>query len=148
MDAHLLESTSPGQYKFHDLLRVYSSERALADLSEPVRDAALGRLLTWYLRTADSAATVVSPHRYNVPLDPGSDDSAPLGFDTAKDALAWYDSERVNIVAATRQASQHGLHEIAWRLPAPHVQRLQPQGQLGGPHYHEPDRAGERPPGR
>ena len=119
VDTHLLESTSPGQYKFHDLLRVYSSERALADLSEPVRDAALGRLLTWYMRTADSAATVVSPHRYNVPLDPGSDDSAPLGFDTAKDALAWYDSERVNIVAATRQASQHGLHEIAWRLPAP-----------------------------
>jgi DNA-binding SARP family transcriptional activator len=119
VDAHLLESTSSDRYKFHDLLRVYSSERAVADLSGSVRDAALGRLLTWYMRTADSAATVVSPHRYNVPLDPGSDDPAPLGFDTAEDALAWYDSERVNIVAATRQASQRGLHEIAWRLPAP-----------------------------
>ncbi len=35
VDAHLLESTSPDRYKFHDLLRVYSSERAVADLPEP-----------------------------------------------------------------------------------------------------------------
>jgi DNA-binding SARP family transcriptional activator len=128
VDAHLLESTSSDRYKFHDLLRVYSSERAVADLSGPVRDAALGRLLTWYMRTADAAATVVSPHRYNVPLDPGSDDSAPLGFDAAEGALAWYDSERVNIVAATRQASQCGLHEIAWRLPAPMFSVLSRRG--------------------
>ena len=33
VDAHLLESTAPDRYKFHDLLRVYSSERAVADLS-------------------------------------------------------------------------------------------------------------------
>jgi tetratricopeptide (TPR) repeat protein len=71
------------------------------------------------MRTADTAATVVSPHRYNVPLDLVSDDSPPLGFVNAEDALTWYDSERANIVAATRQASQGGLHEIAWRLPAP-----------------------------
>jgi DNA-binding SARP family transcriptional activator len=119
VDAHLLGSTSEDRYKFHDLLRVYSSELAAADLSRQVRDAAIGRLLTWYMRTADAAATVVSPHRYNVPLDPASDDSAPLGFVSAEDTLAWYDSERANIVAATRQASQYGLHEIAWRLPAP-----------------------------
>ena len=34
VDAHLLESTSPDRYKFHDLLRVYASERAVADLAE------------------------------------------------------------------------------------------------------------------
>ncbi len=32
-------------------------------------------------------------------------------------ALAWYDDERANIVAATRQAAAVGLHEVAWRLP-------------------------------
>ena len=69
VDAHLLESKSPDRYKFHDLLRVYSSERAVADLSAPDRDAAIGRLLSWYMRTADAAATAVSPHRYNMPLD-------------------------------------------------------------------------------
>ena len=83
------------------------------------RDAAVTRLLSWYMRTADAAATAVSPHRYNVPLDAAGDDVPPLSFATAEEALAWYDSERVNLVAATRQAAGSGLHEIAWRLPAP-----------------------------
>jgi DNA-binding SARP family transcriptional activator len=119
VDTHLLESTGPDRYKFHDLLRVYASERALADLPGPERAAATGRLLRWYLRTVDAAATAVSPHRYNVPLD-GAEPGAPaLRFSGVDEALGWYDSERVNVVAATRQASASGLHEIAWRLPAP-----------------------------
>ena len=50
---------------------------------------------------------------------PTGDDVPPLGFATAEEALAWYDSERANLVAATRQAAASGWHEIAWRLPAP-----------------------------
>jgi len=119
VDAHLLESTAPDRYKFHDLLRVYSSERAVADLSRPDRDAAVGRVLEWYMRTADAAAEVVSPYTYHMPLQPGGADLPPLGFTGADDALSWYDSERANLVAATRQASSSDLHEIAWRLPAP-----------------------------
>ena len=119
VDAHLLESTSPDRYKFHDLLRVYSSERAVADLSGPDRDAAIGRLLRWYMRTADAAASAVLPQRYNSPLVASATDTPPVSFAGAEDALAWYDSERANVVAATRQASSSGLHEIAWRLPAP-----------------------------
>ena len=122
VDARLLESTSPDRYKFHDLLRVYAAERAMADLSAPDRDAAIGRLLRWYMRTSDAAATAVAPDRYNVPLEPAKRvdaDPAPLAFATAGAALAWYDSERVNLVAATGQASERGLHDVAWRLPAP-----------------------------
>jgi DNA-binding SARP family transcriptional activator len=119
VDAHLLQSTSSDRYKFHDLLRVYSSERAVADLSGPVRDAALGRLLTWYMRTADAAAEVVSPHRYQLPLHTDEADCPPHHFAGVDEALGWYDDERVNVVAATRQASASGLHDVAWRLPAP-----------------------------
>ncbi|HEY6311775.1 MAG TPA: BTAD domain-containing putative transcriptional regulator [Streptosporangiaceae bacterium] len=119
VDARLLESTSPDRYKFHDLLRVYASERATADLTEPARDAAIGRLLEWYMRTADAAATAVSPYRYNMPLDPGDEGPSPLRFSKVEDAVQWYDSERVNVVSATRQASASRLHEVAWRLPAP-----------------------------
>ena len=119
VDAHLLESKAPDRYKFHDLLAVYSSERAVADLSGPDRDAATGRLLTWYMHTADAAATAVLPHRYNMPLDPAEPGQPPLSFSAAEEALGWYDSERANLVAATGQASSCGLHDIAWRLPAP-----------------------------
>ena len=119
VDARLLESRSPDRYKFHDLLRVYSSERAVADLSAPDRDAAIGRLLRWYMRTADAAATAQVPHRYNVPLDSADGDPPPLSFATAEEALAWYDGESPNLVAATRQAAESGLLDISWRLPAP-----------------------------
>jgi tetratricopeptide (TPR) repeat protein len=40
-----------------------------------------------------------------------------LAFADTEEALAWYDDERANVVAATRQAAAAGLHEIAWRMP-------------------------------
>ena len=119
VDTHLLESVATDRYRFHDLLRVYAAERAEADLLAAERDAAVTRLLTWYMRTADAAATAVSPHRYNIVLEPAGTDPPPLAFADVDDALAWYDSERANLVAATRQAAASGLHDIAWRLPAP-----------------------------
>jgi DNA-binding SARP family transcriptional activator/Tfp pilus assembly protein PilF len=119
VDTHLLESTVSDRYRFHDLLRVYASERAVADLTAEERDGAVGRLLDWYMRTADAAALAVSPHRYNVPLDDAQGGPPPLSFAGIEDALGWYDAERVNVVAATRQASAGGRHEVAWRLSAP-----------------------------
>src|SRR5712671_5393104 len=94
VDTHLLESVATDRYRFHDLLRVYAAERAADDLSAAERDAALTRLLTWYMRTADAAATVVAPRRYNIPLDASVDgDVPPVSFATSEEALAWYDGE-------------------------------------------------------
>jgi DNA-binding SARP family transcriptional activator len=129
VDTYLLESVAPAWYRFHDLLRVYAAGRAADDLTEAERDAALTRLLTWYMRTADAAATAVAPHRYNIPLDAAADDGAPpRTFTGSEDALAWYDDERANLVAATRQAAGSGLHEIGWRLPAPLFQMFSSRG--------------------
>jgi DNA-binding SARP family transcriptional activator/Tfp pilus assembly protein PilF len=129
VDTHLLESVATDRYRFHDLLRVYAAERADDDLTASERDAALTRLLTWYMRTADAAATAVAPHRYNIPLDAAADDDAPpRTFTGSEDALAWYDDERANLVAATRQAAGSGLHEIGWRLPAPLFQMFSSRG--------------------
>jgi tetratricopeptide (TPR) repeat protein len=119
VDTHLLESVAPSRYRFHDLLRVYAAERAVAEEPAPERDAAVTRLLEWYLRTADAAATAVLPHRYDIPLEPADAGYRPPGFADAEQALSWYDSERANLVTATRQAAASGRHEIAWRLPAP-----------------------------
>jgi len=116
VDAHLLESPEPGWYRFHDLLRVYATERANAEENEADRAVAQERLLRWYLHTADGAAHVVAPLRYHLPLEESSE-VAPSRFTAREEALEWYDSERANIVSATRQAAQAGLHDIAWRLP-------------------------------
>jgi DNA-binding SARP family transcriptional activator/tetratricopeptide (TPR) repeat protein len=117
VDANLLESSAPDWYRFHDLLKVYATERAQAEEPKTARDQALSRLLWWYLDTAQAAADTVSPQRYRVPREPSAPDHPPLAFAATETALAWYDDERANIVAATRQAASFGLHEIAWRLP-------------------------------
>src|SRR5690348_11778306 len=128
VDTHLLECVGPDRYRFHDLLRVYAAERA--EESEPAagRAAAVTRLLTWYMRTADAAATAAAPQRYNVPLDVPAGAAPPRAFAGSEEALAWYDDERANLVAATRQAAGSGRHEIAWRLPAPLFQMFSSRG--------------------
>jgi len=117
VDANLLESPAPDRYRLHDLLRAYAAERAEADEPAQAIEEALRRLLGWYLRTADAAASVVSPHRNRVPLEPAEPGYEPVSFDTAERALDWCDQERANLVAATRQAAASGMHDIAWMLP-------------------------------
>ena len=80
------------------------------------------------MRTADAAATAVAPDRYNIPLDDAGNGTAPPAFAGSEEALAWYDDERPNLVAATRQAAGSRLHEIAWRLPAPLFQMFSSRG--------------------
>jgi tetratricopeptide (TPR) repeat protein len=118
VDVNLLESPAPDWYRFHDLLRVYAMERAQAEEPEAVRDEAVSRLLWWYLDTAQAAADTVSPQRYQVRYEPRAPGHPPLSFASMEAALAWYDDERSNIVAAARQAAAVGLHEVACRLPS------------------------------
>jgi tetratricopeptide (TPR) repeat protein len=115
VDANLLESPEPDWYQLHDLLRLFAAEQAQ---SEETRDARLGavtRLLGWYLATAVAAADLLSPHRYRIPADEPPPSGPPPA--SAHDALAWYDREQANVIAAVRQAAAAGLHEVAWRLP-------------------------------
>ena len=117
VDANLLESPAEDWYRFHDLLRVYATERAQAQEPAADRAEAERRLLQWYLATAEDAADTVSPHRYRVPREPTEESISGAAFSGVEEALAWYDDERANVAAATRQAAAASQHEIAWRLP-------------------------------
>ena len=117
VDANLLESPAADWYRFHDLLRFYATERAREEESEQARDEAVGRLLRWYLAAVSAAADIVSPHRYRLASDADEQPSPAVDFGSVEQALAWYDDERANLVAATRQASGSGLHDVAWRMP-------------------------------
>jgi len=118
VDAHLLEVPEPDRYRFHDLLRVYAADRARTQETEQRRGDAITRLLTWYLHTAEAAATVISPQHTRVPLGPPDGAIRPLHFTTLEEAIAWCETERAGLMAATRLAAASGLHEIAWKLPA------------------------------
>ena len=97
---------------------MYAADRARTQEAERDRTAAIGRVLTWYLHTAEAAATISSAHHARVPLDPPEAAVRPLRFSSLEEALAWCEAERPGLTAATRLAAASGLHEIAWKLPA------------------------------
>ncbi|MDN3358373.1 tetratricopeptide repeat protein [Actinomadura sp. DC4] len=116
--AHLMEQSAPGRYRFHDLLRAYAVDQLHHLESGDARIEALRRVLGWYLHTADAAQLVLSPFD-GYPLDQRVPaDVAPLAFDGYEPAYRWYQTESVNLVAATRIAAAAGLHSTAWRLSA------------------------------
>jgi DNA-binding SARP family transcriptional activator len=121
VDAHLLESVrleSLELYRFHDLLRVYAAERARTQESGQDRQAAITRVLIWCLHSIEAAARLISPQHARVPLDPPPPQVRPQTFSSLDEAVAWCEAKRAGLVAATRLASDSGLHELTWKLAA------------------------------
>ena len=114
---HLLEETGRNRYQFHDLVRVYAAECAQASEPESIRAAAIHRLLTWYLHTADAFFRIFNPDNRHVPLDPPPSACRPPVFTTHRLALEWAENERANLIPAIRQLTAVGDDAIAWKLP-------------------------------
>ncbi|WP_421107221.1 ATP-binding protein [Streptomyces sp. NEAU-S77] len=116
--AHLLEQTGADRYEFHDLLRAYAADQARNEEPPEDREAALRRVLLWYLHSADAAQTWINPQEAHIPLAPLSEGVTPASFGGYEEAMRWYEAERGNLLAATRAAEDAGLDVIAWQLPA------------------------------
>ncbi len=84
-DHYMLTEPARGRYRMHDLIREHARALAATD-REAERDAALGRLLDYYLR---STRTTVG----RLPQD---------------EALSWLEAERANVHAAADYAAAHG----------------------------------------
>lgn len=112
--AHLLAQPRPGRYQFHDLIRAYAGEVASQVDSASQRDAALDRLLDWYLASALNASRRMRPERYYRLLD--LDDSAGgLAFASHHDALDWFGEEAGNLIAAVHLARRR-RDDVCWKL--------------------------------
>ena len=110
--AHLVQQHQPGRYACHDLLRWYAAVCAEEEDAEPVRRAAVDRLLDWYLANVRAAARLLYPDRRTVPPPAGT----AVGFTDHRAALAFLDAERANVVGAIRHAGEHGPWPVAWQL--------------------------------
>jgi DNA-binding SARP family transcriptional activator len=117
VDAHLLESPAADRYRMHDLLHIFAAEQAHAEESADSRTAAVRRLVSWYLRTADAAVAVLEPRIERVPLSGADPLVQPLDLTSYDNAITWCETERANLVAATKLAARHHLHALAWQLP-------------------------------
>ncbi|MEO3750183.1 BTAD domain-containing putative transcriptional regulator [Streptomyces sp. B6B3] len=121
--AHLVDQVAGSRYQPHDLLRAYAAELA-ADTEGPVeREAALGRLLEYYLATASAAMDVLVPHEAHRRPKLSSPGFGGFPFEapplTSHDhAMRWLDAERANLLEATRHGDDAYTIAVAqtiWR---------------------------------
>lgn len=91
MDGHLLQAAgTAGRYRLRDLLGIYAAERAREEESPAEIQAAIGRLLAWYLHS------VMAPDQ----------------------AVRWLRTELPNLHTAAQVAAAHHDHETAGKLAA------------------------------
>jgi DNA-binding SARP family transcriptional activator len=106
VDTSLLESAAPGRYRFHDLLRLFARTCAHREEPETERQAALSRLLDFYLATTARAYELGRPGdtliRHLNPVAHGG-----LAFESPHTAQDWLFSEAECVLAAVRQFA-HG----------------------------------------
>jgi DNA-binding SARP family transcriptional activator len=103
---HLLHETGPGRYGRQDLIRLYATESA-AEEPPAERDAAIARLLDYYLYTADICWRLVADSawwpRTLVTHPPAEIPELP----TAQAALHWLRTEENNLHHARALAAEH-----------------------------------------
>ncbi|WP_078893801.1 BTAD domain-containing putative transcriptional regulator [Streptomyces sp. CT34] len=105
VDASLLESAAPGRYRFHDLVRLYARACAERDEHPPSeRDAALSRLLDFYLATATQVYALERPGDRLVDHVATVPDSHRLTFANSSVALEWLFAEARCLLACAQQS--------------------------------------------
>ncbi|MFF8426443.1 BTAD domain-containing putative transcriptional regulator [Streptomyces sp. NPDC016566] len=106
VDTSLLESAAPGRYRFHDLVRLYARACAERDEQPPSeREAAMSRLLDFYLATAAGVYAIERPgDRLVDHLEPT--EYAGLVFEERHRAQDWLYCEAICLLACVRQSTR------------------------------------------
>jgi tetratricopeptide (TPR) repeat protein/transcriptional regulator with XRE-family HTH domain len=107
VDLGLLEAAEGGRYRFHDLVRLYASQRLATEDPVEVVAAARRRMIAWLLDTLTAAG------RW---FQPGPVDTADTGaFGCAEDAEAWIRAEAEHWFQALGAAAVAGDHRAVVR---------------------------------
>ncbi|MEO3850251.1 BTAD domain-containing putative transcriptional regulator [Streptomyces sp. B8F3] len=107
VDASLLESAAPGRYRYHDLVRLFARDCAEREEPPAEREAALSRLLDFYLATAARVYELGRPGDTLMKHLTRAIE-ATLEFRTREAALDWLFREADPLLAAVRQAARGG----------------------------------------
>jgi DNA-binding SARP family transcriptional activator/tetratricopeptide (TPR) repeat protein len=116
--AHVLTEQAPNRWVFNGLLRAYANEQGRREDYHADQNAAMQRVLDYYVHTAWSAAAMLP-----TAFDPAFRLGAPVAgveSESIKDATRagnWYDAEYKVLQAATSWAAAEGFDGYAWRLP-------------------------------
>ncbi|MPZ81260.1 MAG: tetratricopeptide repeat protein [Actinophytocola sp.] len=132
VEAQLLDTVRyPGEqlrFRFHDLIRVYATERLFADESEASRQSTVQRLLGGWLAYAEQAHRKEYGGDYTIlhglapRWHPGGD------VVEINDPMAWLEVERRSLVFAVHLAAESGLDETCWDLALTSVTLFEVKG--------------------
>ncbi|TDD92172.1 tetratricopeptide repeat protein [Actinomadura darangshiensis] len=113
--AGLVQAIGGGRYHLHELLREYAQGRSLAEDSPVVQTAAIQRLATWYLATAQQAGRFLDRYRRTIRQELTA---PPVNPDPAERAghLGWFAAEQPNLTALVRQVARLGWDQLTWEL--------------------------------
>jgi len=131
-NASLLAEGAAGQYWMHELIRGYAAGQ---EFDGAERNAALRRILDFYLHTAYAADRLLAPERDPIGLAGPSPACAPLELPDSAAALTWLTEEHGNLLAAQRAAIALGddryVWQLAWVLNTVHHRRGLLHDELG-----------------
>jgi len=130
--AHLTQRHAPERYRMHDLLRLHAAEQAEQQHTSADLQAALRRLVEFYVHTAYCGAQLLAHRPAPMLAEPEAEAGAGAGAatpplpDTAA-AIAWFDAEHSNLLAAQQSAHHRGwdasVFQLAWALDPYHRRR-------------------------
>jgi tetratricopeptide (TPR) repeat protein len=104
VDAQLLETPTRRRYRMHGLLLLFAREQASREEPEAERQAAMRRMLDCYLATAHRGQRLLQPTAFGGSRWSVEAPTPPLA--SRAEAFAWFEDERVNLLAAAQQAAQ------------------------------------------
>jgi DNA-binding SARP family transcriptional activator/tetratricopeptide (TPR) repeat protein len=122
--AHLVAQTVPGRYRMHDLVWLYAAE--LVD-----DEKAVCRVMDHYVHTGHAAALLLKPHRQRLDLPEPDPQVVLTPLATIEQAMAWFETEYVTLLAAVPLAADRGLHTHAVQLNWVMIDYLLRCGQWG-----------------
>jgi tetratricopeptide (TPR) repeat protein len=130
----LVVEHTPGRYRMHDLIRLSATQQAQRNQPPRQRDAALQRLVDFYLHTAYNAEPLLDPYRLQIEIGSPVPGCQPHLVPDQAAAWAWFDTEHPCLLACQRQSADQEWHtkvwQLAWALNTFHYRRGHPHEQL------------------
>ncbi|EOD60171.1 Transcriptional regulator, SARP family protein [Amycolatopsis vancoresmycina DSM 44592] len=128
--AHLVERRTPDRYALHDLVRTYALELVRSVDGEADQSDARDRVIDFYLHTAKDANQQLSQRKNRLELGQLVPGAIPLTPADAAEALTWFDTEHICLLAVQRMAATSGRYNAVWQLAVAMDTYLRRKGSL------------------
>ncbi|MEV4518286.1 helix-turn-helix domain-containing protein [Dactylosporangium sp. NPDC049525] len=108
VDLGLLQDSTSGRYRFHDLVRLFARDRLQQEDTAAEHAATTARTTSWLLRMATTAGRWFEPAYGR----PDHADADLAGLSSLEEAGRWLHVDADNWLGALRYAAQHGQHDV------------------------------------